>query len=190
MEDEISNEEQANNPVDRVLVPASVDDLTEVKALLQQASYFKQSRGDDVWGSKPYTDEEVQAMIERGNMYLYRVDGVVAASIILAPDDVRMWGETDGADGSALYVHRFCVGDAFRGQGLGDEVLALSEQKALAEGKTSLRLDCPYENEGLCSYYEQHGFKLLRRWDKPPDQGARDPSKGVYKVAYYQKDLV
>ncbi len=184
-----SSPEASRPPVYGELLAASTGDLGDIRALMQEASDFKQSQGDDLWGDAPFTDEEVAKLIDSGNMFVYKLAGVTAASLLLTKNDERMWGEDEGGDGSALYIHRLCVGDAFRSQGIGSEVVQLAEEYALKDGRTKLRLDCPYDNQPLCKYYERLGFSEVRRYDRPSSVGARNPNKDVYRAAFYQKDL-
>jgi ribosomal protein S18 acetylase RimI-like enzyme len=156
---------------------------------MQEASDFKQGQGDDLWGDAPFTDEEVARLIEGGDMFVYKLAGVTAASLLLTKNDERMWGENEGGDGSAFYIHRLCVGDAFRSQGVGGEVVQLAAKHALKDGRTKLRLDCSYDNRSLCEYYERLGFSEVRRYDRPSSAGARNSNKDVYRAALYQKDI-
>lgn len=189
---ETPNPPQAENPAappQAVLAPATMGDVGDITRVMQEASEFKQSRGDDLWGNAPFTDEEVGKMIEGGNMFVHRVDGAVAASVILLNDDERMWGEEQGKDGTALYVHKLITGSAFRGQGLGATVMSLAEDLARQNGKDKLRLDCPYDNEDLYGYYVGLGFHEVRRYDRPSSPGRRNPDKDVFRAALLEKEI-
>lgn len=189
--------EAANQPSDEALqassnglLPATVADVAAVRDIMQQASEFKRSQGDDLWGDKPFTDEEVTGMLDSGNLYVYKVGDIVAASVLLTDADERMWGEEQGGDGTAIYIHKLCVGADFRGQGVGSKVIELASEQAKSKGKTRLRLDCPYDNRPLCEQYEGMGFGEVRRYDRPKSAGARNPDKDAYRAALYEKDIV
>lgn len=128
-------------------------------------------------------------MVDGGNLYVFKVDGVAAASLLLPQSDERMWGDEQGGDGSAMYVHKLCVGNDFRGQDTGVKVMALAEDIARKNDRTKLRLDCHYDNKRLCGYYERLGFREVRRYDKLNSAGGRNPDKDVYKAALYEKEL-
>lgn len=176
-------------PSDGVLAPASMDDLSAITRVIQEASEFKYSRGDDLWGAKPFSEDEVAGMVASGNMYVYKVGSEVAASVLLPQEDVRMWGEEQGNDGTALYVHKLNTGNAFRGQGTGSKVMSLVEDMARAKGKTKVRLDCPYDNDDLHGYYVSLGFDEVRRYDRPSSPGRRNPDKDVFRAALLEKNL-
>lgn len=172
------------------LVPGCASDVCDIRAIMQQASDFKLVQGDISWGDEPFTDEEVAKMIEAEDMFVYKVRDVIAASVLLTENDERMWGLGEGADNSALYVHKLCVSNAFRDKGVGKDVMNMVELQALNNNKTMLRLDCPNNNKTLCNYYEQLGFSKARIYDSLPSAGRRNPSKDVYRAALYQKNLV
>lgn len=171
------------------LIQASMSDIDEIRNIMQEASDFKKSRGDDLWGDEPFTDEEVGRMIISGNMYVHKIDDVIAASVILLSNDERMWGEDQGADDTALYIHKLVTGDAFRGQNLGVTVLTLAEELGRKIGKTRLRLDCPYDNEDLYEYYIRQGFHEVRRYERPSSPGRRNLDKDVFRAALLEREI-
>jgi GNAT superfamily N-acetyltransferase len=180
-------QEESRTPVEEFL-PATIADAADVKRLLQEAADLKWSQGDNLWGTHPFTDDEVAGMINGGDMFVYKTDGIAAASVLLLKNDERMWGEEQGSDDTAVYIHKLCVGDAFRGQGVGVRTLLLSEQYAKDKGKTKLRLDCPQDSP-LSVYYEKQGFREIRRYDRPGSVGRKNPDKDVYRAALYEKEL-
>ncbi len=189
MNDGMSTSHEATRPTTGELSPATLDDVATIRVILQEASDYKMSRGDDLWGETPFTDEEVAGMVQTGNMFVSKIEGATVASVLLTKNDERMWGDGEGGDDSAVYVHKLCVSNASRGQGVGNKVMELAEDYARATGKTRLRLDCPYDNRPLCEYYERLGFGEIRRYDRPLSAGRRNPDKDMYRVALYQKEL-
>jgi ribosomal protein S18 acetylase RimI-like enzyme len=180
--------EPARPPQEGELTPASIEDAPDIQAIMQQAADLKISQGDDIWGTEPVSEEEVARMLDQGNVFVYKIEGQNAASLVIAESDTRIWGEV-GEDGTAMYVHRLCTADAFRGQNLGGAVLERAAELARQSGKQSLRLDCSYENRGLCDYYEGLGFTEVRREDRPPSTDQRNIEADGYKVAMYERAL-
>jgi ribosomal protein S18 acetylase RimI-like enzyme len=174
-------------PLEEVLTPATIGDVSEITRVMEEARELKQSQGDDLWGDKPFTEQEITGMIEAGTMFTYRVGGTVAASVILLKNDERMWGADQGTDGSARYVHKISRGKDFKG--VGEKAMRLAEDLARSEGRTKLRLDCPYDNPRLYNYYEELGFHEVRRYDRPASPGRRNPDKDVFKAALLEKNL-
>lgn len=180
--------QEASHTPSETLLPATLDDVSDIRHILQEASDFKRSQGDDLWGDEPFTNEEVTKMVSSGNMFVYKTDGIAAAAVLLPKEDERMWGE-QGADETAVYVHKLCVSNAFRGQSVGKKVMDLAEDFAKQSGRTKLRLDCPYDNPPLCRYYEGLGYREVRKYDRPSSAGRRNPDKDVYRAALYEKSI-
>jgi ribosomal protein S18 acetylase RimI-like enzyme len=163
-------------------------DAPELAAVLQQAANFKLEHGDKLWGPKPFTVDEAEAMIDSGNAYIARVDGVVAVSTLLTWSDERMWGSVKGNDNQAGYIHRLSTADHFRRQGMGRRVIAWVEEQVKIAERPFVRLDCGYDTP-LSSYYESIGFQEVERVDRPRSDGARNPDNPVYKAGLFQKSV-
>lgn len=147
--------------------------------ILNEALAFKLSQEDEAWGSDPWTPEEVNHSINAGNTYIARVDGKVAGSVILIWNDERSWDER-GTDGQAGYIHRLTTRKEFRGQRVGEKVIAWAEGVVSSTGRTKLRLDCSPHNRKLCRYYEKQGFIAVGRRHFPEDD---------HIIALYEKSI-
>ncbi len=165
---------------------ATAADVPFIRELMQQAGDYKQTQGDDIWGDEPFTDDEVSRILERGGLFTYKVDGDIAACVVLQETDERMWNEA-GKDNTALYIHRLCVGDSYRGMGVGEAVVDLAAEQARIKGKTKLRLDCPHDVPGLVGVYQRLGFEIVEQRDIPASPGRRNPDKTVYKAALFER---
>ena len=154
---------------------------------MEEARELKLSQGDAAWGDEAFTNDEVTNLVNSGNLYVYRVEGNIAASVLLADSDQRMWGEEEGGDGTAVYIHRLYVGNDFRGQQVGSEVVDLAAEQARLRGKTKLRLDCLYDNPGLCKQYENMGFGEVRRFDRPRTAADRYPDGDPFRTVLYER---
>ena len=169
------------------VTPATSENTPALHSILEEARAFKESLGDDIWGPAPFTLEEVDGMVASGNMYVAVIDGEIAVAFALQQSDERMWGPDRGNDGQATYIHRLAVRERFRGQKLGEQILDWAIDRTKEEGRSFVRLDCSYENRGLCTYYERRGFQEVERIDRPKSAGARNPHNPVYRATLYQK---
>lgn len=121
------------------------------------AAEWIRSKGINQWGH--YLDgtgrADLAEAIQNGDVYLCTVEGRPASTISLhlTPSDWdrQIWGAA--ADDGAVYIHRFAVGRAFAGTGLGTRLLDWAEEQARTEGRRYLRLDCVADNETLNAYY-------------------------------------
>jgi ribosomal protein S18 acetylase RimI-like enzyme len=137
-------------------------DIETLVEILEEARKFKESLGDHVWGVAPFTTDEVKGMSNQGNLFTAYVDDSVAGCVMISWDDSRYWGEITGMDSQAGYIHRLSVGNKFRGQRIGEQIVEWSKQYIRDNDKKYVRLDCPSDNKDLCDYYEKLGFSKIK----------------------------
>lgn len=128
----------------------------EFRQLLLEAAQRLTNQGDPLWYPEDLTDEKLFA---HGEPYLCLVDGVKAGTFILVDKDPLFWPEI--TDDSTTFVHKFAVGEQFRGTGLSFRMLDFAKQQAMAKGKAFLRLDCRSERLKLRAVYESYGFTFV-----------------------------
>jgi GNAT superfamily N-acetyltransferase len=97
----------------------------------------------------------VREQIEAGEWFLYRRHGRVLVALRFLWSDPLFWGEQPDA---AAYVHGLVIDRRHAGEALGEAALGWAEQKALAVGRTYLRLDHAADNPRLARYYRELGF--------------------------------
>jgi len=168
--------------------PAAPEDIPAIARVLSQATVHKAEHGDYLWGTEPYTNEEIEAKLQNGGLYTVTSDGEVAGTVTLTDHDSRVW-EDDGENHEALYIHGLATSDEVRGKNIGEQVIDWVVGKAREEGRKAVRLDCSYTNRGLCQYYERRGFVEVKRRDIPRKSTARDLRDPVYQVALLQRDV-
>ncbi len=139
---------------------ARATDLDTVLSILDGAARWLASRGVEQWGPGSPPRRRIVDRIERGEVYLFRVDGWPVGTLVLQWSDEETWG--DVAD-DAGYIHGLAIRRDQAGKGLGRELLRWAEDRAAAVGKEYLRLDCGAENRVLNAYYEQAGFRRRGR---------------------------
>jgi GNAT superfamily N-acetyltransferase len=146
---------EAESALDLVFVPAALDDLPEITAILEDAQRWLRSRGIPQW-TRPFDREWIAPKIAAGEFIIARLDRYPVAAARLLWSDALFWGERD--DGAALYIHSPAVRRAYAGQGIGLRFLDWAAEQARSSGRRSLRLDCDAGNRALCAYYERAGF--------------------------------
>jgi RimJ/RimL family protein N-acetyltransferase len=153
--------------------------------LLNDATRVKASHGDTIWGDPDWTDEQVQEVLQRGDVFVVNMDGEAVGTFTLQWSDERMWG--DAGNGDAVYLHKLAVAEGYNGQGLGKRLIACAEELAMARGINILRLDCETGNQSLCGYYEKLGFRFVRSVSVPP----RNPDLGTdYHANLYEREII
>jgi GNAT superfamily N-acetyltransferase len=146
---------EAESALDLEFVPASLDDLPEIAAILEDAQRWLQSRGISQW-TRPFDREWIAPKIAAGEFIIAQLNQVPVAVARLLWSDPLFWGERD--DGAALYIHSLAVRRAYAGQGIGQLFLEWAAEQAQCSGRRLLRLDCDAGNHSLCAYYERAGF--------------------------------
>jgi len=131
------------------------DDVATVAALLDEATVWVGQRGYEQWPF-PFPRGDVEAAIERGEVYVAELDGDVVATVTLLWQDPTYWGERPA---DAAYVHKLAVTRACAGQRIGQAIVEWADATAAAAGCDYLRLDCLRDNPGIRAYYERLGFE-------------------------------
>lgn len=92
----------------------------------------------------------------QGELYVaYAGDQLAGAFSLLGAQtewDVRLWGQDHG---EATYLHRLVVDRAFKGLGLGHQLLDCAFLRTKELGREFLRLDCVAWVEALHHFYSQ-----------------------------------
>ena len=129
--------------------------MAVVAGLLDEATVWVGERGYEQW-PLPFPRDELEAAVERGEVYVAEVDREVVATVTLLWDDPMYWGDRPP---DAAYVHKLAVRRACAGRQIGSAIVEWADMTAAAAGRAFLRLDCLADNPGIRSYYEQLGFE-------------------------------
>jgi ribosomal protein S18 acetylase RimI-like enzyme len=156
-----------------VIERAVAADVDAVAAILTEAADWVAGLDHPQWPS-PFPREQVVQLVERGELYVARLDGEVAATVTLQWSDVPYWGERPPDAG---YVHKLAVRRDFAGRGVGHALVAWAEAETLAHGRSYLRLDCLAANPRIRRYYEELGFA-----------GCGEIERGGLRMALYERD--
>jgi ribosomal protein S18 acetylase RimI-like enzyme len=135
--------------------PVAPTEAPIVASILTDATQHKINHGDNVWGSDGWTEKEVLDYLKESEMFVFKIGNRLAGTVSIQWSDERNWGEQSP---DAVYIHRLAVTSDLHGQNIGAQIIDWVEIKAAAQRRKFLRLDCPEDNEKLCSYYEGLGF--------------------------------
>lgn len=171
-----------NTNISKELRVATIDQLDEIVQVMRQAAAFKLALGDAIWSKRNFQNEDVECYIASENVRTLEVDGNVAVCGIVTSTDAAVWNK-ECEDNLALYVHKLCTAEQYHGRKLGTHFLHLVEREAEINQLSYVRLDCDYENEKLCNYYEDLGYVCKTREIKP------SRLNGTYRAGLYEKDV-
>jgi GNAT superfamily N-acetyltransferase len=153
------------------------EDAEALVGLLNKASQYKLKHGDDAWASVPYTPQELEQRIKKGNTYTAWLGDELVGTMLLLWEDEMTWGKQPPI---AAYAHQLAVQDGHHGHNLGGQLLDWASEQAAAHGRKFLRIDLPTGNDGLRSYYESQGFTWVE------DREIHAPH-AVYMAALYER---
>lgn len=133
-----------------------------VLSLWQGSARWLIANGINQWRLEYFSLEQVTAFMKNGSdVYVALRDDQYVGTYTLTWSDPHIWQELDCSD--AGYIHRFAVNRAYKGQGIGNDLLRAAEQQIRHKGKTLIRLDCMADNHKLNQYYRDYGFRFVRR---------------------------
>lgn len=158
-----------------VVKQAQTGDAEIVAGTLQEAANWLVARNQPLWQLKDLTARIISPQIESGMFWLARADGEAAGCVRFQLEDQEYWGDIPHED--SAFVHRLAVRRKFAGLGVSKTLLDWAKDKARAEGREFLRLDCA-DRRNLRAVYENYGFKFHSFKEKEP-----------YKVARYEIKL-
>lgn len=140
---------------------ADVSDFAAVQSLFKQAISKMQAEQIDQW-DEIYPDQAILAAdIERRQMYLLVIDGVIAAAVVLNEyqDEEYATGNWAFLDGRIAVIHRLCVHTGFQDAGVGKRTIQLAEALLASQGYAAIRLDSFLENPKALQLYRRLGYR-------------------------------
>ena len=143
------------------LIQATGQELNELLAFYELVADYMEKQGLQQWHWGRYPNEQmIREDIEKGDLYYMRMDGSVAAAVVLMAgqepeyDSLRWtWGVRPGI------FHRLGVHPSLQGAGLGGMVLDDVMQILRRMGCDCVRCDTSEKNEHALRLYEKHGFR-------------------------------
>jgi Acetyltransferase (GNAT) family len=141
---------------------ATVDDLTVVIRLIEEAAEWLRGRGTDQW-ARPWPnragrDSRILAALSQGKTWIGWDDSAPAATITADPDEDPYWPD-DLLHDPAVYVQRMVVRRPYRGVGLGATLLDWAGWTARRDhGARWIRVSAWTTNTGLHAYFQRQGF--------------------------------
>lgn len=141
---------------------------------MREAAQWLITTDRSLWPLDTLTAEALGKKCRPEEIFIGYFGEQAAVAALIQKSDAFLWPD----DGHALYLHKLSVRRAFAGQGLPAQLFAWAEARALAQGRTLLRLDCAADRPKLCAFYEAQGFTCMS-----------SRQFGPMAVALYEKSL-
>lgn len=147
-------------------------DVQTVAAMWNRASARLAARGLDQW-QYPVKMHNIRSAVDAGSCWLaLDAQGVTVGTITVDDSaDPGLWFPDDNPN-DALYLHRMVTESNAAGNNLGSALIDWAGRRAMAGGKSWVRLDAWRSNGGLRNYYVRQGFELVRVVADPSGSGA------------------
>ena len=139
------------------IVNTTTADLDFIYTLFESAIAYQKSKNVPVWAG--FDKQVLQDDIRDKRQYKI-VNGADFMCIFsLCFSDPIIWGERDKND--AIYLHRFVVNPAFKGQKHVEKIIKWAINFAKTNQIKFIRLDTWGNNPAIIAYYESFGFTFL-----------------------------
>lgn len=153
-----------------------MEDLEEIMALIARCVTVMQAGGSDQWDDQYPNREVIGEDLQRGTLFAAEGEGRILGIVVLDESQAEQyqtisWKQDEGPH---LMMHRLAVDPEAQGQGVARNLIAFSEEYAMREGYTSLRLDTYAKNTAALKLYQGLGYDL-RGEVNFPDRAASFP---------------
>ncbi|MEC0201549.1 GNAT family N-acetyltransferase [Paenibacillus lautus] len=139
-----------------------IEDLQEIMALIARCVSVMQAGGSDQWDDQYPNREIIGEDLQRGTLFAAEGEGRILGIIVLDESQAAQYQTINWKqeDGPHLMMHRLAVDPEAQGQGVARKLIAFSEEYAMREGYTSLRLDTYAKNTAALRLYQGLGYDL------------------------------
>lgn len=138
------------------VIQVQVSEAETVIEILKDAANWLRSRDINTWDPDEF-EPIIFPGIERGDVYLAKLNGQPVGTFILQWEDPDFWGERPDDAG---YLHKVAVARSAAGQNIGTRIVKAAEKLVRAKGRPYLRLDCQRDNPKINQFYRQFGFEF------------------------------
>lgn len=156
------------------LIRATENDLQELYSLYRRTADNMKLNGLNQWNWGLYpTEEMIRGDVERGELYIARADGVVAAAVALTETLDPEYADVPWTGGARPgCIHRLAIDPPLQGAGIGGDILDDAIQILRRAGCDCVRCDTNRENKRAMRLYEKMGFRICGTvfWNDTPDE--------------------
>ena len=156
------------------LIKATENDLRELYSLYRRTAEDMKRNGLNQWNWGIYpTEEMIRDDAERGELYIARTDGALAAAIVLTEITDPEYTNVSWTGGVRPgYIHRLAIDPPLQGAGYGADILDDAIGILRRAGCDCIRCDTNRENQRAIRLYEKMGFRKCGtvHWDDTPDE--------------------
>lgn len=152
---------------------ATLNDLPDIMGMVQETVAEMHSYGNWQWDDAYPCDTDFINDIDRGDLYVAERNGTVAGFVCINRIEPAEYKEVPWSKAElALVIHRMVVGEKFRRQKVGSELVNYAEELARRQQVSYLKTDTYSLNTKAQSIFEKCGYRFIgtmifRGLDKP-----------------------
>lgn len=150
-----------------VIEKAKAEDITELALLYDELNdYLTGTVNYPGWRKGIYPNEETaREGIEEGSLYVARIEGRIAGSLILRHEQeiayhTATW-QVDATEDELIVIYTFAVHPDYLKHGVGSALMAFVEQFVGERQLKSIRLDVYEKNLPAIRLYEKCGYRYI-----------------------------
>lgn len=160
------------------MVIAEEDDFNTVLSIVQSGRQKLKREGVNQWQGKDPTEETIMEDILEGHTFIFKDDGNIVGTAVLAEGKDPTYAAIDGAwrtDGEYLTIHRSVVTEKYAGKGMGRRMMNRIKLYAASRNVDSIRVDTHEDNQVMRRLIEGSGLSYC---------GIITVADGTERVAY------
>ncbi|MGN1407994.1 GNAT family N-acetyltransferase [Lactobacillus sp.] len=159
---------------------AALSDLDAIMVMIGDAKSLLKSQNSTQWQDGYPADADIEQDIKNENGWVLTVDGIPAAYLAATDFDENYLTISWDCAGPYWALHRFAVSQAFRGQGLAQQLITLVMEEGQRQGVKAFRLDTGFENHVIQHLAGKLGFQ--ERGVITVKSDSHDPRRLAYEL--------
>jgi GNAT superfamily N-acetyltransferase len=159
--------------MDNGRISFSIGDVDEAINIMREAANWLIKTGKPLWQLEDLIKEKLLKDNKNNEFHVLKIDNVGAAAMILTWEDQLIW--PDVKQGESGFIHKLSIRRKYAGTGISRNMIEHAIEECKKRNIVLLRLDCAADREKLCSFYENFGFKQIKR-----------RMMGIFDVAFYE----
>jgi ribosomal protein S18 acetylase RimI-like enzyme len=140
---------------------AKTADIDAIMALVKKVVPLMRASGNLQWDDTYPNPAAFQADIDKAQLWLVEIDGIVAGIGALTKDQEPEYAQVGwDINEEAIVVHRLAVDPTFRGRGIAAALMNHAEDLAREQKITVLRVDTNTANQATQKLFPKLGYTL------------------------------
>jgi GNAT superfamily N-acetyltransferase len=140
---------------------ATLDDLPQIWAILQQAILRRKADGSNQWQDGYPNPTVVANDIEKGVGYVALHNDTIVGYVAVLVNDEPEYANLDGqwlTNTEFIVFHRVAVADDYLGKGVAKALFDFIEAYAKQQGIASIKADTNFDNPAMLSLFDKYGY--------------------------------